>query len=244
MLTGQQKSFSWQAVAASAIAAPITSEIDQAFGTSSIQGQSRANMPAMIASEFLKGATREAANVLVNRGGRMEWRNIAVSAFGNALGESIENGLRDSARQGVLANEVASAPGRSVHKDSYWGETASNFGKTDSKVIDGPLRDLYDLSNKSNMGDYLNSVNQQRMNGIQLEPEDIATSKAVLFHYYGYPMGEDHGASAQMAGNLNDQDSKRLQTHLEHLAKHPPMNRIIDMTSIATFKQGSAESVT
>jgi hypothetical protein len=71
----------------------------------------------------------------------------------------------------------------------------------------GPLSNLYDLSDQASFKDYLNTINARSENGLSLDPQDIATSKALLFYYYGYSMGEQRGTADQLRGSLDDQSS-------------------------------------
>ena len=84
-----------------------------------------------------------------------------------------------------------------------------------------PLADQYDLSDKSNFKDYLDKVKQRATKGLPIDPQDIATSKALLFHFYGYPMGEQRGTAEELRGNLNDQESPGLTRALQAFSKAP-----------------------
>jgi len=121
---GLQDKFSWQAMAASAIAAPVMNKIDKFFGTTDNQRQfnniqaaqtSQYGFGGTLATEFLKSTTRQASTILVNRQGRMEWSSIAVDTFGNAIGNSLGNSIakdiRDS-RQNVAATQSSSVQDR------------------------------------------------------------------------------------------------------------------------------------
>lgn len=99
---GVQEEFSWQSVAVTAISAPITFKIDQAINgtavtaadgtTSRIGGAAWAKdnpFAADLVTGLANGAVNNAAQIVVNRGGKMEWANIATNAFGQALGNRI-----------------------------------------------------------------------------------------------------------------------------------------------------------
>jgi hypothetical protein len=161
ILFGEQEKFSWKAVAASAIAAPITSKIDQMLGTSPIKtgrefswGQLGANM----ASEFLKSATRQAANIVVNRGGKMEWSNVAVDTLGYGIGHSLADQITynrtEAARQERLREQIKRdlASGLFTNQQATQQELADRlfgapedrfaaFGGPGVSLIDIPLSD-------------------------------------------------------------------------------------------------------
>jgi hypothetical protein len=96
------------------------------------------------------------------------------------------------------------------------GKEIGNFLKSDERTAS--LVDTQELAktrngplpNQSNFKDYLNAVNAQRIAGAELDSQDIATSKVLLFYYQGYSLVEEHGTKAQLAGNLDDQYSPGL----------------------------------
>lgn len=83
----------------------------------------------------------------------------------------------------------------------------------------GSLTGQYDLTDKSNFKAYLNAVNDQRLSGVSLDPQDIATSKALLFYYQGYAMGEQRGTADQLIGNLNYQSSHAFSQAIDSFSK-------------------------
>ncbi|HWW07585.1 hypothetical protein, partial [Collimonas sp.] len=104
------------------------------------------------------------------------------------------------------------APPVTAAQHEYLRTSFAGPGAASSRT--GALTNLYDLSDKANFSDYLNAVNQSQVNGQVLDPQDISTSKALLFNYYGYSMGEEKYSSAesgsvkeQLAGSLSDQSS-------------------------------------
>ena len=180
--------------------------------------------------------TLKPAPVLARRGMRVR-RCVRPNAFGNALGNSIADGSFSGATQPTtdalgdfIQKNQQSWDTRAAAYDQVVG-AFSNTGATGSSnsvvyasndvqdpmqpnvVSDaggnpvGPLTDQYDLTDKTNFKDYLNAVNQRNSNGLTLDPQDVATSKALLFHYHGYSMGEQRGTAEQLSGNLDDQSS-------------------------------------
>lgn len=108
VLTGQQEKFNWSSLAVSAITAPISDKIDRVFGSTNNNLQngtyvqptgagapfSLERLGSNLTGEFLKSATRAAANILVNRGGKLDWSDIATRAFGNAIGNTIADDIK------------------------------------------------------------------------------------------------------------------------------------------------------
>jgi hypothetical protein len=112
IVAGLQEKFSWKAVAASAIATPIMNKIDKSLGTgqyteSDDMALSWGRFGTNLASEFLKSTTRQATNILVNRGGRMEWSSVAVDTFGNAIGNSIVDQMKYTNVQKQIKHQQA-----------------------------------------------------------------------------------------------------------------------------------------
>ncbi len=69
--------------------------------------------------------------------------------------------------------------------------------------LDSPIFGRYDLSNPDNFPAYLESVHKRHSSGGELDEQDIATSRALLHNYYGYPMGEQRGTAEQLRGNAD-----------------------------------------
>ncbi|SDJ82858.1 LysM peptidoglycan-binding domain-containing protein, partial [Variovorax sp. OV700] len=81
--TGLQSSFSWRSVAASAVGAGVAQGVSGAIGNS-FGSDSFGQFANRAVSSFAGGITTAAL-----RGGRVSATQVAVDAFGNALGESI-----------------------------------------------------------------------------------------------------------------------------------------------------------
>jgi hypothetical protein len=84
-----------------------------------------------------------------------------------------------------------------------------------------PLRNSYDLSNPKNFGGYLSAVSRAAANGGVLDPRDVGTSKALLFNYFGYPLGEQRGTAEELRGNGDGQTSPAFVRALDAFAKAP-----------------------
>jgi hypothetical protein len=90
-----------------------------------------------------------------------------------------------------------------------------------NRVIPGSLSSIYDLTDSKNFRDYLKSVNQRLSSGLNLDPQDISTSKALLFYYFGYSMGDQRGNKAALAGDLDDKISSALSKSLDAFSQSP-----------------------
>jgi YD repeat-containing protein len=98
ILGDQQDSFSWEALAAAVVAAPINNRIDNAFGTTGANGPfmpgSSGHFGNDLAAGFLKGGVSNAARMLTGDTGKMQWTDITVNAIGQAIGNSLVNSAR------------------------------------------------------------------------------------------------------------------------------------------------------
>ena len=112
ILTGQQEHFSWGSVATSAIAAPLTTMVDQAFGapdstvigggssaisiSKSIGGQqfTVGNLGRAMGAELTKSAVQQLTRIAVDGKGRVNWAQVSTDGFGNAIGNSIADQMK------------------------------------------------------------------------------------------------------------------------------------------------------
>lgn len=85
--TGLQKSFSWRSVAASAVGAGVGQVVGEAFGLTPqrIEGMSPGEL---FGKRLAKGLVAGTATALA-KGGKVAIQQVAVDAFGNALGSSL-----------------------------------------------------------------------------------------------------------------------------------------------------------
>jgi hypothetical protein len=170
----------------------------------------------------------------------------AANTVGNALGNSLANAalsqssqdlrfaamdrkvdevMGDIMRNANLEADVSGLPGLIADWTAN-GRRAMQFTGLESGAIDGALVGGYDLSDRANHAPYLKAVNYRRANGLPLDSQDILTSKAILFHYQGYPMGESDASSRssvsiadQLAGALDDAHSPALDRALVAFSK-------------------------
>ena len=114
ILTGQQETFNWKSVAVSAIAAPLTPKINQAFGapdTTALglddatrisraytgQAFSWTGLGNRLGAELTQSTTRQLIGIALNREGRVDWTQVAADGFGNALGNTVVDSVKHSA---------------------------------------------------------------------------------------------------------------------------------------------------
>jgi hypothetical protein len=96
--TGLQEKFNWGAVAGAAIAAPIANGIGNA-----VRGAVDGPLGGLVGN-FAQGVTR---NIIVTgmSGGKINFANIAADAFGNAIGNSIVDGMRPQYTEVEMAQD-------------------------------------------------------------------------------------------------------------------------------------------
>jgi LysM repeat protein len=99
--TGLQHSFSWQAVAASAVGAgvgqAVGGELDNAWG-----GTPMGNFAARAGAGFAAGGAAALA-----RGGKVAVQQVATDAFGNALGQGLVDNSTSDARRATEAFQLS-----------------------------------------------------------------------------------------------------------------------------------------
>ncbi len=85
IITGQQDKFSWKAVAASAIAAPISNFVGGSVGNSDLfkNDVRLGHLAGQFSAGLTSGVIRQAI------AGRVDFMNVAADAFGNALGNAL-----------------------------------------------------------------------------------------------------------------------------------------------------------
>ncbi len=138
-----QSSFSWQQVAASAIAAPIAATVGK-FAVDGLAGSDLSALQVAIAGGVVTGATQSAL-VQVATGGKFDYRRIATDAFGNAFANALASassgqepppqdrqpaksaannspavfaGAQDSLGSDVVSDAVPTTSGTHVEKDA------------------------------------------------------------------------------------------------------------------------------
>ncbi len=103
--TGLQEHFDWKGVATSAIGAGVGSQVSQGLGSSASTGE-------QVFKAGLTGLAAGTATALA-RGGRVSVQQIATDAFGNALGASLGQQIRQGGQQedrlGDFINEQEAA---------------------------------------------------------------------------------------------------------------------------------------
>jgi hypothetical protein len=112
--TGLQESFSWRAVAASAVGAGIGQAVGgalnnnaSALGPVQPAFSSLGNVGGTFARGLVSGlAAGAAANVVMSKGGKIDLTRVAADAFGNALGNSIVGQLSQPSQQAGKAPQT------------------------------------------------------------------------------------------------------------------------------------------
>ncbi len=125
-------------------------------------------------------------------------------------------GADDSVSQSAKPSDAPTDAGNAAEEAAQELARESRRGQA---APSAPLIDQFDLSDKGNFKDYLQAVQKRAAQGLPLDPQDIATSKALLFHYYGYAMGEQRGTADQLRGSLNGEMSPALGRALNAFSK-------------------------
>jgi len=99
--------------------------------------------------------------------------------------------VADNGKGGAAARPAALAPAPSAA----------------SLVAAGPLRKGALLRSHADFKVYLDAVDERLGAGLPLEPEDVLTAKSLLFNKYGYPMGVQRGATADVIGGVDARDT-------------------------------------
>ena len=102
VVTGLQKSFDWRGVAASAVGAGVGQMVGGALGLDNpnvVRGMS----PGQLFGARLATGLAAGAAAAVARGGKVEIQQVAVDAFGNALGESLASEMSSPSISGTEA---------------------------------------------------------------------------------------------------------------------------------------------
>ena len=141
VVTGLQSTFNWTSVAASAVGSGVGWEVGDALGTHA-SAFANAEFTERLLKTSLSGFAA-AATTAVARGGRIAVQQVAVDAFGNALGNSlVEADWRGIASEAVATNaQPLRVPAAEVDADgrtttSYWDTHAMLYASND---IQDPL---------------------------------------------------------------------------------------------------------
>jgi hypothetical protein len=89
------QSFDWKAIAVSAITSPLNAGIND--GISAVAGSALKDMGQPFSDGLLgviNGATAQAVRMQVYSDGKIDWASIASDAFGNAIGNSVVEGIQ------------------------------------------------------------------------------------------------------------------------------------------------------
>jgi LysM repeat protein len=122
--TGLQDSFSWRAVAASAITAGVTKGVGDYLGGGA-NWQNNANLSdfskfAIDAGSRFVGGT--VAQAVTNKGGRVNFGQVAADAFGNALGNSIVGQINRASQQEQRAGFIRAGADMMGPEGGIWGQ--------------------------------------------------------------------------------------------------------------------------
>jgi hypothetical protein len=86
--------------------------------------------------------------------------------------------------------------------------------------------DQFDLTKKENFSAYLNAVQNKAQAGEVLDAQDVTTAKALLYHYFGYPMGalksdpsSDAAVRDQLRADLSETITKPFQSALSSFSR-------------------------
>jgi hypothetical protein len=228
--TGLQEHFSWSSVAASAIGAglnvglassPVGETLKQSFGDvgSGLVG----TLASGTAHALVFGGKANWANVAADVFGNVIANGLGyrATAVGNAeQGAVLEGAWAEAFRTsqinwgegiqladaGGTMSDVGLSPTEQAMLKLNGGDRLSvGSGYSDATAAEtGAIRDNYDLSGTKGFDAYLRDIQARNAANEMLSSDDIATSKALLFHYYGYAMGTSRGTNeADLTGSLD-----------------------------------------
>jgi hypothetical protein len=104
------QSFSWKAIAVSAITAPINTGINAALGDA-LGGLHDVARDGVLGT--LNGVLAQAVRMQFYSDGKVDWSSIAADAFGNAIGNSIVSQANDPSAYSIAARDRDWEPGGS-----------------------------------------------------------------------------------------------------------------------------------
>lgn len=132
--TGLQSSFSWKGVVASAVGAGVGHLVSEGLGIIDDKGMrtegfKQADFGTQLFKSTAAGLAAGTATAVM-RGGRVSVQQIAVDAFGNALGESIAGGMsKPSEQEDKLGDFIGEQVAAQERRDRYgFGSMASGQG--------------------------------------------------------------------------------------------------------------------
>lgn len=108
VVTGLQKKFSGQAVAASAVGAGVGAVVGEGLGMHA-RGSETPSFGEQFGKRLLTGLLAGAAAAVV-RGGKVAVQQVAVDAFGNALGLSMVQGATSGTNRAITEASAANTP--------------------------------------------------------------------------------------------------------------------------------------
>jgi YD repeat-containing protein len=121
--TGLQDSFSWRSVAASAAGAGVGAAVSQSLNITDEFGRrtgsfENADFGEKLGKSLLTGLAA-GATTAVMRGGRISVQQVAVDAFGNALGESLAGNMNGAGQPELTTGDFARMDGAGYRSAPY-----------------------------------------------------------------------------------------------------------------------------
>jgi hypothetical protein len=182
------QSFSWKAIAVSAITAPINTGINAALGDA-MSGLHDVARDGVLGT--LNGALAQAVRMQVYNDGKVDWSSIAADAFGNAIG----NGIVATARDSALPDEVR-AMGFADR------ERAHRLARTTNMDLQDPLqaRELVDVMQMTSAGKDLGQARREELTLNALRRQGLSSDQIGeaqrYFEEAGLFRGSDSAADA------------------------------------------------
>lgn len=144
--TGLQSRFDWRGVAASAVGTGVGQVVGDAIGLPTVARSEGMSVGEFMGKSLITGLAAGAAAAAA-RGGRVEVQQVAVDAFGNALGQSLADAATSDPTRTMGAGPApvseggGSAGGLKVSQSLYdgWGPRVNVPGVS----LDRPAWDLY-----------------------------------------------------------------------------------------------------
>jgi hypothetical protein len=132
--TGLQDSFSWKAVAVSGLVAPISQYAGAKAGEWAA-AQGFGNWGQQMASSLASGVSGGLIRAATYNHGRIDWSAIAADSFGNAIGNSVVEGMRPES-QGTFNGLRVSPDQVNAFGPRFASEQDADWRRTNYSLID------------------------------------------------------------------------------------------------------------
>ena len=254
-----QDDFNWHSVAAAAIAAPVNYSIDKKFGLGAFSTNengaefSRAGLGRNIALESTRSVIKQSATIIANNGGKMEWTQVAIDAFGNGIGNSIVDHMKHAEikkQEAILRDKIIAAIDKAAAADgkpriipaSFDPAAGNNGTGGDVNWWLDRLRSI-EHSHPELVGSVYRSIAESRLQGVRkqllerLQGENNADFAAIQQLRREGVLSKDEIADAQKALSQRFRLEAQLYTNRELAALSKDVYRLDGKYQIIKLKR-------